>query len=585
MTFYQLLFSKNINGVNRNLTWYWNLFVRYLSNNVWKLLAKILKIKGNTIVWNQLNKDNFTDATKWAVTESVTSISVSGNVLTITSASGLTNNVRLRQNPAITLTVGHTYLYMIDIYPSKAVSVRWLYNGSMPTATSYQKKLTANAWNSYYSMGAISSDFGDSLYFNVNSALTNGDTVQFKNYRLIDLTVLNDSRVTDRDSYEEYYPLGFYATDSGSLLSFDGTGIKTVGKNLFNGDTSNIQIQDVTIANGNINQRYGFKILLPAGEYVMRATAKETPYQEYIYGMVNDFDGNYVSGPFYLVANGSVAVSATFTLSQSAYLYIYTALGGLTEAQASAQFNKFDIQLEFGSSPSTYVPYSTNTLSLPISIYFPTGMKDIDGDTYGKVYDELTPNKAITRIGSVDLGSLVWVYDSTYQRFNSTITVNAKLVFQPRVASIKCAKFECITDNRNVAQVPDKSIYRGSNYDLSVHDSAYNNATAFKTAMNGVMLQYELATPTEVSIDPALALNYEIEWGGTEQLLPENTSTPTTSPILADIQYPDGERDDQYFTYREITQTNVLLGKSLNTIMGREVEFNREALDILMKGE
>ena len=39
---------------------------------------------------------------------------------------------------------------------------------------------------------------------------------------------------------------------------------------------------------------------------------------------------------------------------------------------------------------------------------------------------------------------------------------------------------------------------------------------------------------------------------GTEQLLPVNTSEPTTSPILADIRYPTGVwRNKQYFTYRK----------------------------------
>ena len=33
--------------------------------------------------------------------------------------------------------------------------------------------------------------------------------------------------------------------------------------------------------------------------------------------------------------------------------------------------------------------------------------------------------------------------------------------------------------------------------------------------------------------------------GGTEQLLPENGSTPTTSPFLGDIRYPQGLLADQ----------------------------------------
>jgi hypothetical protein len=192
--------------------------------------------------------------------------------------------------------------------------------------------------------------------------------------------------------------------------------------------------------------------------------------------------------------------------------------------------------------------------------------------------------------GVIDLGTL------TYTKVQ---VANSKYVFVASLADVKKAS----TNGELFNATSDRYIGRSNNdtwnNNTGVSRWGMNSAkiciydpnaqsmteTDFKTYVSGVYLLYELEIPNEVSIDPPLDLSYEIKWGGTEQLLPENTSTPTTSPILADIQYPDGERDDQYFTYREITQTNVLLGKSLNTIMGREVEFNKEALDILMKGE
>ena len=71
-----------------------------------------------------------------------------------------------------------------------------------------------------------------------------------------------------------------------------------------------------------------------------------------------------------------------------------------------------------------------------------------------------------------------------------------------------------------------------------------------------------------------LRLFFNIEAGGTEQLLPENTSTPTTTPILADIQYPDGLRTDQYFTYRE-TPTTVSNKARIKTIKGNTLVWNQ----------
>ena len=71
-----------------------------------------------------------------------------------------------------------------------------------------------------------------------------------------------------------------------------------------------------------------------------------------------------------------------------------------------------------------------------------------------------------------------------------------------------------------------------------------------------------------------LRLFFNIEAGGTEQLLPENTSTPTTSPLLADIQYPDGLRTDQYFAYRE-TPTTVSNKARIKTIKGNTIKWNQ----------
>ena len=39
--------------------------------------------------------------------------------------------------------------------------------------------------------------------------------------------------------------------------------------------------------------------------------------------------------------------------------------------------------------------------------------------------------------------------------------------------------------------------------------------------------------------------------GGTEEILPTNGSTPTTSPFKGDIRYPQGLLADQEFTYRQ----------------------------------
>ena len=63
--------------------------------------------------------------------------------------------------------------------------------------------------------------------------------------------------------------------------------------------------------------------------------------------------------------------------------------------------------------------------------------------------------------------------------------------------------------------------------------------------------------------------------GGTEQLLPENTSTPTTSPFLGDIRYPQGLLTDQEFTYRQSPTEEDGLAK-ITEIKGNTLVWNQQ---------
>ena len=105
--------------------------------------------------------------------------------------------------------------------------------------------------------------------------------------------------------------------------------------------------------------------------------------------------------------------------------------------------------------------------------------------------------------GFVDLGSLEWTYASS--KFITTITdlVNSSGYNLP--SPIVCAKYTVIPQMGQGSDVPDKSIYvqYNANQRVLVYDTAYTDAATFKTAMNGVYLIYELATPTTPSFTNA----------------------------------------------------------------------------------
>ena len=165
-----------------------------------------------------------------------------------------------------------------------------------------------------------------------------------------------------------------------------------------------------------------------------------------------------------------------------------------------ASFDNFVVKpmLNFGNEALTFEPYTSSTLSLPISTYFPTGMKSA-----GSVYDELTPKKAITRIGAVDLGSLTWSGWEDHGSYIFYASITGKKV--GRTNPCICPLYEY---NKNLSawtDLKDKQITGNpSSSAVYVRDSSYTDTNTFKTAMSGVYLYYELATPVEL---PTMSLS------------------------------------------------------------------------------
>ena len=184
----------------------------------------------------------------------------------------------------------------------------------------------------------------------------------------------------------------------------------------------------------------------------------------------------------------------------------------------------------------------SSLLSLPISTYFQTGMKSARN-----TYDELTEKKAIQRISIVDLGTLNWLLRNTNTFYASFSAKGAGS--DGAIGNIICAKYATSTYGKAFAGTEDKIV--GINSDgvyLCINDTAYTDAATFKSAMNGVMLAYEMATPIETDVD--LSLKYLVDKFGTEQLLPENGTEPTTSPFVGKIQYGEASSVDANFTFR-----------------------------------
>lgn len=174
--------------------------------------------------------------------------------------------------------------------------------------------------------------------------------------------------------------------------------------------------------------------------------------------------------------------------------------GAGNEPTTPAEFWQRVPEKLYGYNPSAY-----KSVNIPSSKYFPDGMRSA-----GSAYDEINflSQKAIKRIGAVDMGSLNWTYISSnvgHERFEAPIE-NIKIVSSVSTkGNLVCSKYVTDTPNSVFDHTADKVIC--SHYTAAqiwVYDTAYTDAATFKAAMSGVMLYYELDTPISTAITPLL---------------------------------------------------------------------------------
>ena len=137
-----------------------------------------------------------------------------------------------------------------------------------------------------------------------------------------------------------------------------------------------------------------------------------------------------------------------------------------------------------------YQPYKKYRANIPSSKYFPDGMRSA-----GSAYDEINflSQKAIKRIGAVDMGTMDWGSNPGTYPANSFYSIGFTDAKGNTTNIISNGKFYNIYANSggNIIAITDS-------------DEKYDSNAAFKTAMSGVMLYYELATPVETAITPPL---------------------------------------------------------------------------------
>jgi hypothetical protein len=155
-------------------------------------------------------------------------------------------------------------------------------------------------------------------------------------------------------------------------------------------------------------------------------------------------------------------------------------------------------QVEVGDIATDYEPYTEQTVTLPYTLNaIPVesgGNVTIDGQQYIADYVDVERGKRIKMVGEVDLGSLDWTYMTRYTAFAANVSGKAD------GQNMLCSMY-INYGTANLSSMPDMYICaNGRGEQFFIKNSKYTDADAFKQAMSGAMLYYELATPEEIDL-------------------------------------------------------------------------------------
>lgn len=124
------------------------------------------------------------------------------------------------------------------------------------------------------------------------------------------------------------------------------------------------------------------------------------------------------------------------------------------------------------------------------------------------IKNTVSNNTFIQNVGRIDLGTVEWVYRDSAPYFYFVIpTTYIKYIgnFANVKHNVYCFKYLTVKRNDtefiNKTMVVDGNINTHTISQIQIKDSSYTDAVAFKQAMQGVYLYYELATPITMTID------------------------------------------------------------------------------------
>ena len=476
--------------------------------------AKDYTVKGKTIVWNQLfDKNSIPNRNSTAIT-----YSVDGNINILTTTNVITTSFFNFLCPTVS---GHKYMICARSleWNSPNHSNLFIGDSSHPDTASYVTLIPSD-------LAKIFTATNETCYIKSYISYSAGN-YEFKmnGLQLFDLTQMfgvgNEPATVAQ--FRAMFPDDYYPYNAGELKTIVPTSVEASTVNLLNlvgrkeissdtvgyrtptdaypeidthvyyrgvsanGYLSSGSVVEATVLSSSViaktgtnpgSNGYGVGIpltVVPSTTYYIKCTTSGVISVGYANSnkIITKFTGE-LSGP-------NIAIT---TPGDCRYILIVFRPNALDTLATFENICVSDVQT------NEYQPYNKYRANIPSSKYFPDGMRSA-----GSAYDEINflSQKAIKKIGVVDMGTMDWGSNSGTYPTNSFYSIGFTSAKGNTTNIISNGKFYNIYANSG-----------GNIIAITESDEKYDSNAAFKAAMSGVMLYYELATPVETAITPPL---------------------------------------------------------------------------------
>lgn len=494
------------------------------------------ELVGGTLAWNQLVKDgNFpSNTTAWQAKTGST-LSISDGVATVeTDTTDTYTNLNLTSGNRPPIYADHKYFIAANVMSNIGRIVFYPTGGTTGGAVSFSGITTMTRVSTIYKCQSTAANgYAQIRFLATDTSVAENIEGSVSNYIICDLTQMFGTAIADHiyaletanagDGvawFTKHFPKPYYQYNAGTLMSVNASSHDTVGFNAL--DLNNLE----QVATNNVSTTTNIPVV--GGQQYEFCLQADT-------GLGNLFIDEYDGSGTYIKRNrtwASTTYPTTFSATllpetTSVKLSVYHSTA-VTLAAVKAALPCFHLVWS-GYRNGEYEPYDKHSYPLDSSLTL-LGVPKLDASN-NLVYDGDTyeaDGTVTRRYGVVDLGTLTWFQqgDSPDTRWITTglVSVIGEYSDITAVPNLMCLKYKTcpisVLSKPCVTMTNDKRV--------RIYDDSTLSMTAeqFKTALAGVMLVYELATPTTETADPFQAPQVVSDFG-TEQYVDAGVTAGT----------------------------------------------------------